>query len=85
MRNNLSNMFLTFLQNNMESFIHDEEKRELQNKRAHQNPAKSTTCDINLPFSELSNRTVFMLLAWPFVANAIIAGIKTTSKHFTRR
>ena len=85
MRNNLSNMFLTFLQNNMESFIHDEEKRELQNKRVQQNPAKSTTCDINLPFSELSNRTVFMLLAWPFVANAIIAGIKTTSKHFTKR
>jgi hypothetical protein len=39
----------------------------------------------NVHFHELSRKTLIMILAWPFIANAICAGVKTTARHLTRR
>ena len=36
-----------------------------------------------LPFQELSAKTIIVILAWPFIVNAISSGVKTTAKHLS--
>ena len=39
--------------------------------------------NITLPFQELSAKTIVVILAWPFIVNAISSGVKTTAKHLS--
>ena len=36
-----------------------------------------------LPFQELSTKTIIVILAWPFIVNALSSGVKTTAKHLS--
>ena len=33
------------------------------------------------PLQELSTKSVLMILAWPFIAKALVEGVKKTAKH----
>ena len=46
-------------------------------------PKAGTTEKRMLPFQELSAKTIIVILAWPFIVNAISSGVKTTAKHLS--
>ena len=46
-------------------------------------PKAGNTEKRTLPFQELSAKTIIVILAWPFIVNAISSGVKTTAKHLS--